>query len=234
MISSMPFATTDTGWNWVIGLAPYMLIGGFIILTVLAFMEKFGPYLPWIFRRRKPIKQNIRNYDEELIHDLKRGAVRNKVPARLLHIRDSSDPEFPYIYYGKIRGVNAHGDVFNIVVRKKWGLLSEVLFIPRSKVSDLNSRDLYLECTGFYPVARWFWVPIWGASINATTREELNKVVNIHIAALYDVFRSFVGREQGTAQMEKAMTSTPREVLERLAENETVPAPPREGEERID
>ena len=233
MIREIALATDTTGYGWLFQLLPYMLIAGFVFMIFLSLLEKFAPYLPFL-RRRRPIKQNIRNYDEELIHDLKRGAVRNKVPARFLHIRDPKDPEFPYIYYGKIRGVNAHGDVFEIVARRRWGLLSDVLFIPRSQVTDLNSRDLYLECTGFYPVARWFWCPIWGASVNRKEVERRNLIVYIHISSLYDVFRSFVGREHGTAQMERAMTSTSREMLETFALPETIPAPQREGEERIE
>jgi hypothetical protein len=214
-------------------ILPYLVIGFIAFYLFIKFLAAFGAYIPWLSRRKLRVKQHVRDYDGEFILDLKRGAVRNKVKAKRLHVRDPNDPEFPYMFYGKIKGVNADSDVYEIVVARKLGILSDPLFINKELVTDLNSRDLYAECHGWKPKARWFWLPIWGASVPRDLQEKRNRAIWVHIASEYDIFRSFISREQGTANLEKSMTSSPRDLLARLTGPEYVNAPQNEGEEEI-
>lgn len=225
--------TMDFGF--LIAALPILI---FIMIGIIIFRLVFTPLAPLfniLMRRQKPIQQKREDYDALFIADLKRGAKRNRVPAKVLYAKDPYDPEQPWIHVGRIVGANAESDVIHLLLRRRLSIFSIVLFIPRTKLSDLHSKETYAECAGFRPVNRHYWVPIWGALVDQKKREELRKIVHGHINALYDEFTVAVAREERTAQtvaaMEPALGSGRAPVLR---EPQTIETQPSQGSESIE
>lgn len=194
-------------WDWLIPIVIYAVIGYLLFSYFQKFAQSTGLdklLLAW-YGRRKPVEEKRDDYDARFIHDLKRAGRRNRVPCKFLYVMDARDEESPWTYYGKVKGVNAETDVAHIVVRHSWNIFSDVLFLPRNKLSDLHSKELFATCAGFRPVNHWFWVPIWGSLFDSAERERLRAIVLSHIQALYDEFGSMVIREEGWAQTVSSM-----------------------------
>lgn len=200
-------ATSSSDWMWVIPIVVY----GFIFFVAVSLFAKFaqaiglGNLLGIWAKRQKPFQQKREDYDQLFMHDLKRSAKRNRVPARELFLIAKDDWEHPPIFWGKIRGVNAETDVIHILVRRRFGILHELVFVPKDRITDLHSRELHISCVGLRAVARYFWFPIWGADVSTRDRERYRRIVTKHIDALYDEFRYAIVREEGTAQTVAAM-----------------------------
>ncbi len=209
----------------------------FALFRIFAKAVGLDKVIPILFSRQKPLQQKREDYDALFIHDIKRGAKRNKVPSRLLYVMDPNDWEDPWIFYGKVIGINLEGDVSHIAIRRRFRIFSDILFLPRDRMTDPNTKELFAFCAGFRPVNRWYWKPIWPShTVNTKERERLRGIVDEHLEALYHEFGQSIFREESLAQTISAME--PSLVAKRVPpiarEPEPVQVPKVQGEESVE
>ena len=216
----------------VIVLAVYIFIP---ILLFWMFMKAVGGdklLLAWM-SRSKPIEEKNIDYDAALVKDAVRSAGRARGPAKYLYAHDPNDWEHPGVYWGRIRGITPHTDVARILVRRRMRIRHELVFVPKSRLSDLHSRVLYAHCEAFELINRRYWIPVYGSTVNTEAREYLNEIVWRHINTMWFSLRAFIAHESGTTQMVKSMESTSgRAPVER--EPQMVQPAPVRGEEMVE
>lgn len=188
-------------FNTLLPIVVVLFIVYFIVVIIARFVAPMSPLLQALLGRRKPIDQQRDNYHALVVHDLKRGAKRNRVPARVLKIKDPKDPEHPWIFYGKIKGVTMETDVCHILLKfRSISPFSQLLFIQPEYLTDVLSKELYAECAGFVPRAKYFWLPVWGSNVDKAERVRRNEQLRIHVGALFLENLNFYILEETSAQ----------------------------------
>jgi hypothetical protein len=226
----------DFSWLIPVVLWGFIFFVGISLFAKVANAIGLSNMLGFWQRRQKPVQQKRDNYDDLLLHDLKKSARRNRVPCKELYFQDKDDWEHPIVYWGKIRGITAETDVAEVLVRRKWSIFSEILFVPTDRMSDLHSKELHISGVGARVIARYFWQPVWGAAVPKEARMRLDRITLKHIDARYHELQNAVGREESTAQMVASME--PRLESGRAAavfkQPQAIPAEPETGEENLE
>lgn len=196
---------TVTGWDWLVGILPYLIVGLIVVTIVGGILRYLGPILGLFPRRRRPLVQERDDYDMLFTNDMKLAGKSNALPCRELYVKDPDDWEQTSAYWGKIIGGVAGTDVVILVVRKPWKIFTRVLYVPRSKVSNMNTKQLTVFCVGFTLINRLYWIPEWGSRIGEQEREDLVDQIRHAIDARYNLFGESVVREERLAMAVKGM-----------------------------
>lgn len=226
--------------SWLFGILPALIVIMIVVMVTLKFLQLAGLdriIQTWL-GRSKPIVQKREDYDAYLMHDLKKAAKRNRVPSRWVICQPKDDPEQPPNYYGKVKGITSHGDVVHILIRHRASLFHNLLWFPRERMSDMHSRDLVLDCTGFECYNKHYYFPTYGGNVTAQEVVRLNKIVRDHKKAMMAEMHGLVVDEEGVAQTVAGMEPPLRVLGGRaprvLNEPEVITTSPRQGEEVLE